>query len=188
MQVPLEITWRDMESSPALEAVIRKHAAKLERFHERITSCRVIIRQHAKHKHHGKLYEVHVDITVPGAELAVSREPGKNHAHEDANVAVRDAFRAAVRRLEDTVRRQRGDVKTHETPPHGRIASLFPDRDYGEIESADGRSIYFHRNSVVNEDFDQLEIGMEVRFAEEMGDEGPQASTVTVVGKHHVAG
>jgi len=187
MQIPLEITWRDMESSPALQKAIEKHAAKLERFHDRITSCRVVVRRNAKHKHHGNLYEVHVDITVPGAELAVSREPGKNHAHEDAHVAVRDAFRAAVRRLEDQVRRRRGDVKKHETPPHGRIASLFPDRDYGEIESADGRRIYFHRNSVVNEDFARLEIGTEVRFAEEAGDEGPQASTVTVVGKHHVA-
>jgi cold shock CspA family protein len=83
------------------------------------------------------------------------------------------------------VRRRRGDVKYHESEPHGRITQLFPSEDYGLIQTADGREIYFHRNSVLNADFDKLEEGAQVHFSEEMGEKGPQASTVHVEGKHH---
>ena len=73
-------------------------------------------------------------------------------------------------------------------PPHGVIAELFPDADYGTIETPDERRIYFHRNSVLGADFDDLEIDMAVRYVEELGAKGPQASTVKVVGKHHLVG
>jgi cold shock CspA family protein len=106
----------------------------------------------------------------------------------DVYVAVRDAFRAARRQLEDYARKRRGHVKTHEPTPHGRIASIYPEMDYGKIETADRREIYFHRNSVIEADFDALTEGMEVRFMEEMGDQGPQATTVHLVGKHHPVG
>jgi len=101
-------------------------------------------------------------------------------------VAVRDAFKAARRQLQDRMRVQRGDVKPHPAEPHGKILSLDPSRDCGLIETSDGREIYFHRNSVLNQGFDQLEPGVEVRFSEEPGDKGPQASTVRVIGKHHL--
>ncbi|MEE9542924.1 MAG: cold shock domain-containing protein [Thermodesulfobacteriota bacterium] len=77
-------------------------------------------------------------------------------------------------------------MKIHEVQPHGRISELFTDEGYGTIESSDGMEIYFHRNSVLNADFDKLEIGTEVRFVEEAGEKGPQASTVKVIGKHHL--
>jgi cold shock CspA family protein len=92
------------------------------------------------------------------------------------------------RQLEDYARTLRGDVKTHELPDHGHIVELVPAEDYGRIETPDGRSVYFHRNSVLDGDFDDLEEGAEVRFAEESGAEGPQASTVHVIGKHHIVG
>ncbi|UCE90564.1 MAG: cold shock domain-containing protein [Pseudomonadota bacterium] len=111
-----------------------------------------------------------------------------HHAHEDAYVAVRDAFDAAQRKLEAYVEQRRGQTKAHETPPHGRISELVPAQDYGRIRTSDERDIYFHRNSLVDADLDDLEIGAEVRFVEEQGDEGPQASTVHLVGKHHVVG
>jgi cold shock CspA family protein len=79
-------------------------------------------------------------------------------------------------------------VKHHEPPPHGRIAKFFPEEGYGEIETLDGRLVYFHQNSVVDADFSKLETGSEVRFVEEMGEKGPQASTVYVIGKHHIVG
>lgn len=188
MLLPLQITLRNMEHSDALEAKIRERAAGLDKFYDRIMSCRVVVEQHHRHHHQGNLYHVRVDLTVPGGELVVRREPDAHHTHEDAYVAVRDAFDAARRELEDYARRRRSDVKLHEAPPHGRIVELYPEEGYGRIETPDGRLVYFHKNSLVDADFKDLTIGAEVRFAEEQGELGPQASTVRLVGKHHVAG
>lgn len=188
MEKPVQIVWRDMEPSPALETDIREHVAKLETFYDHVIGCRVVVEQLHRHRHRGNLYNVRVEIAVPGRDIAVGHEHRKDHAHEDVYVAARDAFRAATRQLEDHARRRRGDVKHHEVPPHGRVAELYPHMDYGRIETPDGRLVYFHRNSLLGEDFDALEIGSEVRFVEETGDEGPQASTVTPIGKHHITG
>jgi ribosomal subunit interface protein len=108
MQIPLQITLRDMPSSPAVEDRIREKADKLHRYYDRIMGCRVVIEMPQRHKHQGKLHSVRIDLTVPGAELVA------NHAlHEDVYVALRDAFDAITRQLEDYARRQRGEVKTH---------------------------------------------------------------------------
>jgi len=109
MQLPVQITYRGMESSAALDDAVREKAAKLEQFHPRITSCRVVIEQPAHHKAKGKEFVVRIDLTAPGGEIAVNRD----HA-EDVYVALRDAFDAARRKLEDFAREQRGDVKHHE--------------------------------------------------------------------------
>lgn len=186
MQIPLQITFRHMDHSDAMEAKVREKAEKLDKFADHIMSCRVVIDLEHKHHHQGKLYSVKLDITVPGKEIVIDRHSEQHHAHEDPYVAVRDAFDAAKRQLEDYVRKQRGKVKVHETAPHGKIKELFPFEDYGLIETPDGREIYFHRNSVVDENFDKLSEGDSVRFSEEMGDNGPQASTVHIEGKHHV--
>jgi ribosomal subunit interface protein len=184
MQRPLQVTFRDMPPSEAVEAKIRERAAKLDRYYDRIMSCRVVVEApHGRH-HQGKLYHVRIDLTVPQGELLVSREPAEHHAHEDVYVALRDAFDAAQRRLADYARRQRGDVKTREVPaPEARVSKLFRAEGYGFIEGLDGREIYFHRNSVLNDAFERLEVGTEVRFVEEDGEKGPQASTVRLVGR-----
>jgi ribosome-associated translation inhibitor RaiA len=104
MQLPLQMTFRHMAASPALEARIRQRADELEHLCARITSCRVVVECRHKHKQQGKLFEVRVDMTLPGAELVAGRDHGLNHAHEDAYVAVRDAFDAARRQLEDYAR------------------------------------------------------------------------------------
>lgn len=186
MQQPLQITFRNMEPSAAVEAKVRERAEKLAHYYEPIMSCRVVVEAPHKHHHKGGLYHVRIDLTVPEGELVVSHERARHHAHEDVYVAVRDAFDAARRQLEDYARRQRGQVKAHEEVPHGRISQLFPEEHYGKIETPDGKEVYFHKNSVLNADFDKLEIGTEVRFDEEEGERGPQASTVKVVGKHHI--
>lgn len=185
MQLPLQITFKNMDSSPAVEARIREEAEKLDRFYGHIMGCHVVVE--APHRHHrkGKLYRVSLDITVPPRkEIAVGQERRQDHAHEDVYVAIRDAFEAAARRLEDHARRLRGDVKAHEVPFHGRVARLFP--DHGFIEGADGQEIYFHRNSVVG-GFDSLEVDAEVRYvvAERESASGWQATTVHLVGEHH---
>ena len=186
MKLPLQVVFRNMEAAAAVEAKIRERAEQLERLYDQIMRCRVLVEAHHKHHHQGNLYHVRIDLKVPEAEIVAARDPGEHHAHEDVFVAVRDAFDAVRRRLEDYARRRRGDVKAHEVPPHGRIVDLYP--EHGRIETADGRIVYFHRNSVLDADFDKLAIGTEVRFVEEAGERGPQASTVYVVGKHHVVG
>jgi ribosomal subunit interface protein len=186
MKLPLQVAFRNMESSPAIEADIRTHAAKLDEFSDDIMSCRVMVEMQHHHHHQGNLFHVRVDVKVRGAEIVGGRTPDPHHAYEDVYVAVRDAFDSVRRQLEDYARRRRGQVKAHEPAPHGRIAEL--GLDSGKIETSDGRLVYFHRNSVIGADFASLRVGTEVRFAEEAGELGPQASTVHVVGKHHVVG
>ena len=175
MKLPLQVTFRNIPSSESIEAHINEKASKLDKFYDRIMSCRVVVEATQRRHHQGKLYGVRVDITVPGKELAVTREE-----NEDAYVAVRDAFNTAARRLEEHARRVRGDVKIHHEPPIGRIVRIFPDENYGFIESADERDIYFHGNSVLNQDFKRLKVGTEVTFLEEQGKEGPQAVRVAI--------
>jgi len=188
MQIPLEINFRHMEPSAAVEANIREKVAKLERYFDRIIGCRVVVEAPHQRRSKGKLYTVSVNISVPGKDLVVNHTGPKNHAHEDAYVAIRDAFSAAARQLEDHSRKVRGDVKTHEVPPHGKVVRLFPYEGYGFIALADGREIYFHRNAVTNGGFDALEVGSEVRVSVAEGESahGPQASTVAAIGKHHI--
>jgi len=187
MRLPLQISFRNMLHSEVVERAIVKRAERLERFSDQIMGCRVIVE--TRHRHHqGNLYHVRIDLTLPGHEIVVGREPALHHACEDVYVAVRDAFDAAGRRLEDYARRRNQRVKVHESPPHGHIARLDYGKGYGFIETPDGREIYFHRNSVLDADFDRLEVGDPVRFHEEAGEEGPQASTVYVERKVRAAG
>jgi ribosome-associated translation inhibitor RaiA len=113
MQLPLQISFRQMEHSPEIEASVREKAAKLDTFASRITSCRVLVEPAGKHREHGNQYAVHIDITLPGGEVVATREPGDHQEYKDLAIAIRDAFDSSKRQLEDFVRRQRGDVKTH---------------------------------------------------------------------------
>jgi ribosomal subunit interface protein len=178
MQKPLEINFRHMDPSDAVEARIREEVDKLESFSDQIIGCRVTFESpHQRHRQ-GKLYLVRIDLTVPGREIVVNREQHDKHAHEDPYVAIRDAFNAMRRQLQEYGRKERGEVKVHEQQPTGRVTQLFPDEDFGFLESTDGTEVYFHRNSVLGDEFDKLEVGSAVRFVQEQGAEGPQASTV----------
>jgi len=183
MNLPVEITFRNMGASDALENNVRGKVQKLQQICDRINSCRVVIEANHQHQHKGNLFHVRIDLAVPGHELVVSRDPAENQAHEDAYVAVRDAFNAARRQVEKFVRSNRRQAKVHsahEQIPHGRVMELIPLEDYGRILTPEGREIYFHRNSLIKGDFDKLEIGDPVRFNEVMGDQGPQASAVHI--------
>ncbi len=188
MQLPLQVSFRNMVASPSVEKRIRERAEALERYFGRITACRVVIEASTHRQHKGGLYHIRIDLTVPGREIVVKRDPAEHHAHEDILVAVRDAFDAARRRLEDYVRDSRGDVKRHETLPHGHITRLFKEEGYGFIRSSEGDEIYMHRNAVAGGHFDTLSEGDEVRYVihQGEGEKGPQASTVIPIGKHHL--
>jgi|SRR5579863_442503 len=181
MRLPLQIAVRNMSLSESVETDIRKKAAWLESFSDQIIGCRVTVEAPHRHHHKGPLYNVRVDLTVPGTELVIKREP-----NEDVYVALRDAFDAARRQLEDFVQRQRGATKTHEAPLRALVSKLFEEDGYGFLETPDGLEIYFHRNSVLDGGFDRLKIGTEVRFVEEAGEKGPQASTVSIVARRRL--
>lgn len=185
MKLPLQITWRNIGQSDAVEAAIRDKAGKLDEFYEHIMSCRVIVEAPHTHHHKGNLFHICLDIKVPDKEIVVRRGPAEHGAHEDIYVAIRDAFDAARRQLQDYARRRRGDVKEHDVPRHARVIRKFPVQGYGFLETPDHREIYFHRNALIDADFDTLDEGTEAYYIEEQGEHGPQAKQVTV-GKHGV--
>ncbi|MDH3232494.1 MAG: HPF/RaiA family ribosome-associated protein [Alphaproteobacteria bacterium] len=177
---PLEIAFQDMDRSDAVEARIRERVQRLERFHQRITAGRVVVKRGTARHHKGNIYEVRVDITVPGKQIVVNREPGDRNAHEDVYVAVRDAFAATTRQLEDYVRKSSGHgTKIHHVPHQGLVERLFAEEGYGFIRTPDGREIYFHRNSLDEGGWQRIDVGSHVRFTEEPGEKGPHAHNVT---------
>jgi cold shock CspA family protein/ribosome-associated translation inhibitor RaiA len=187
MQLPEQIAFRNMEPSAAIEDEVRDRVEWLDEFCRDIMGCRVVVEVPHRHHQRGNQYLIRIDLTVPGEEIAVTREPPEHDAYRDVNVAIRDAFDTARRRLEDYVRRRRQDVKAHEEVPHAWVTQLFPVEDYGFLRTADNRDIYFHRHSVLHDAFDRLAVGTEVTFVEEEGKKGSQASTVRIAGRHHQA-
>jgi len=184
MQVPVQITFRHMDPPESAERQIHARVEELERFYPRITACHVVLEADHRRHQQGKLFQVRVEVTVPGRVIAVGRDPAEHHAHEDAHVAIRDAFDAVRRRLEDHARRARGDEKTHEAPQFGRISQVFPDRGYAFLATDTGEEVYIHRNSVVNDGFGKLRVGDRVRYvlSPDPGEKGLQASTVSLLG------
>jgi ribosomal subunit interface protein len=175
MKLALQVTFRDMPRSEAVEAEIRRRAEKLEAFCDRIMSCRVTVETPGGHKHQGKLHSVHIDLKVPGEEIASTRR----QEHEDVYVAIRDAFDAVRRRLEDYVRRSRGEVKLHEPLLRGRVVRLFDD-GHGFIADNDGNEYYFDPAGIVRPG-EQLVVGTMVEFLGQAAGQGLQAKRVTAM-------
>jgi cold shock CspA family protein len=199
MSVPVLITFRNLERSDFIEEWIRTEAEKLETFFNGIISCRVTVEVPHRHHKRGKQYRVRIELAVPGKKLVISHRPDLEgwakklgaaklkreleveSPHKNLRWAIQDAFRATGRRLEDYVRRRRGQTKIHEPMPEARVSKLFLKKGYGFLTTADGREIYFHEDSVLNRAFHRLSEGAAVAFAEEPGEKGPQASTVRVL-------
>jgi ribosomal subunit interface protein len=178
MQQPIQITFRDMGHSDAAEAYVRDHAAKLEQFDQNIVACKVALEMPHRHRRAGQA-RVRIDLTVPSDEIVVDYSPTAENGEEGLYAAIDQAFDRAIRQLEDYVQRRRWDVKRHESAyREGHVVKLWSYEGFGFIETAEGDEVYFHRNSVLHHGFDRLAVGSRVRFVEEMGERGPQASTV----------
>ncbi len=182
MTAPVQITFRDIPSSAAISAHVEKRVAKLDHLFDRLVTCHVVLEE-PNHRHQkGPKFHVRIDMAVPGKALIVDRSPVE--VKTDLYAAIDDAFGDAERVLEDYARQIRHDhqAKVHSKSPHGIVGKIFHDRGYGFIEAeGDGHEVYFHKNSVLDAKFESVAVGAKVRFAEEDGDKGPQASTVHVV-------
>ena len=198
MKLPLQITFRNVPASAATEKWIQDQANKLENLYGRVMACRVMIETPHAHHRKGTPYHVRIDLTVPGGELVVKHEPtiskrlnqsGETQLrkgleistpHKDLRLAIHNAFQKAGRRLADYARKQSGRIKAHEPPLEARVSRLEPEKGYGFLLTSDGREVYFHKNSVLNRRFGKLSVGTRVVFSEELGDKGPQATSVRI--------
>jgi len=186
MQTPVEVDFRDITATPEIRASIAEHVAQLEQRFGRVTACRVEIKGPGAHHHTRGLYAVSIRLALPdGREVNIGRTPAADERYGDLNFALNNAFKRARRQLQDKVRRMQGHVKDHEGAlPIGTVTRIDPGGEFGFLESADGREIYFHHNSVFDDAFSRLVKGTRVGFFEEAGEKGPQASTVKLLGKH----
>lgn len=175
------IVYRGFGPSEALTERIYLELDELERISDRITACRVVLELPHKHKRHGKHFLIKVELFMPGKVLTIDRDPPDHDNFEDAYAALNETFAKARRLLLDYTRVRRGHTKHHEAPEVGVVTQLFGDRDFGFLRSPDGHDVYFHRNAVLNDGWGRLEVGSRVTWAEEQGNDGPQASTVRVV-------
>lgn len=181
MDTNLEIAFHNMDPQPELDAYIRERAEKLEKLFDRMVGMRVAVEnQHRQHRT-GNVYDVHIELMVPGNDIVVSRQPKKaqqRYANPDARTSIRDAFEAAERQLKEYKQKLRNDVKAHDAEQPGRVAQLNPAEDYGFIMTPTGTQLYFHRNSCINVSLDELTTGEPVKYIETTGDTGPTASKV----------
>ena len=180
MQEQIQIAFRGMDTPMGIEDSIRSHVAHLDTFFNRITACKVMVELDHKRHRQGNLYHVRIDLVVPGREIVVKHEPPEHHASEDIHVAIKDAFDAAKRKLQDYVREMRGDTKAHMPPEVGEIVHLVRDKGYGFLRTSEGNELYLHKNAVVGGKFDDLHVGDKVRYVADAGEgeKGPHASTV----------
>ena len=185
MQTAVEIDFQGMDAKPDIHAAIAKHVAQLEERYGRVTAGRVVLKAPGGHHRTGGLFEVNIRLALPeGREVNVDRTAKADERHSDLAFAINDAFKRARRQLQDNASELQGQVKRHEGSPIGTVVRLDPSGEFGFLENSDGAEVYFHRNSVLDDAFPHLAVGTRVTFAEELGEKGPQASTVKVLGKH----
>lgn len=184
--ISVQITFHGLDRSEALEGRIHEQVGKLGRFYPGINSCRVMVEKRHQHHRQGQHFHVTVTVKIPGHELVSGRQSDADQAHTDAHVAMRDAFKAMRRQLDELAHQQQGHTRQHAQRPQGHVTEISADKTFGRIVSLDGRGLYFHRNSLIGADLDSLQEGSPVYFVEDMGEDGPQASSVYPVGKHHI--
>lgn len=187
MEVPPEISFRDIDPSDMHRDKIREEIDKLERYFDRITACRVVVDQPHKQAEHGNQYRVGIRLTVPTKQLVVNRNPTERDDSQNLDTAITDAFQAMRRQLEQYVQQMRSDRQKGEAPVrHGKIVRLMPDESYGFIRTPDGRDVYFHENTLSSATLDDLNAQHPVWFTEEQGDKGPMAGEVHLMEKEEL--
>lgn len=192
MQTPVEIDFQGLEPTPRLRASIDRHIATLEERFGRITSCRVVVRAPSERHRKGGAFDVSIRLLLPqGREVDIGRSEGRpegvdtdHHRLLDPAVAINDAFKRARRQLQDQAQRMREGMANRAAAPIATVSRFDDAAGFGFLETADGREVYFHKNSVLDDGLRAVAPGTRVTYFEEMGDKGPQASTVRLLGKH----
>jgi ribosome-associated translation inhibitor RaiA len=188
MQVPLEISFHNMNSSDWAEQEIRSRVADLESIYDRLVSCRVRVDQRATNVNDSIPPVVRIEMGIPGRkDIVVAHEPDRlqqRYQRPDLHNAINEAFRIAERQLREYKDKLKDYTKVlrHEAGQQslGQVAELFPDRDHGFLLTKEGGLLYFHRNSMLSGDFEDLALREEVYYVEEVGDTGPIATKVWV--------
>jgi cold shock CspA family protein/ribosome-associated translation inhibitor RaiA len=188
MQVPPEITYRDVDKTAAIDNLINEKLAKLERVCSYINSCHIAVEKINDRPRSGSPYRVRIDLTVPpGHELVADSNPSEQNQYVELDTVIRDAFNRAERQLKDLTGKQRDSEKSKDTNETqdtvALVTRLFREQGYGFLRMLDGEEIYFHQNSVLHDDFDRIEIGTAVRFVADQGEEGLRATTVQIIDK-----
>jgi cold shock CspA family protein/ribosome-associated translation inhibitor RaiA len=182
MQIPLEVSFRDVEHTDQLDQLIEQQASRLDKFHNHIMGCRIAVEQPQEHISHGRPWRVRLDITVPHAnEVVVIKDPGKGEMHEPLEAVIRDAFDTAERNLKGLKEQQRYNVKENTMDQAvGIVSKILRDDGYGFIRDPSEQDVYFHKNAVLENDFDRIEEGTAVWYVAEVGDDGLQATSVRI--------
>ncbi|MDX2099915.1 MAG: HPF/RaiA family ribosome-associated protein [Leptolyngbyaceae cyanobacterium bins.59] len=188
MKVPPEITYRDIERSAAIDTLIQEKLAKLERLCDYISSCHIAVEKINDRPKSGSPFRVRLDITIPPShEIVAEGNPTNQNQHGGLDTIVRDAFSKAERQIKELTSRQREHEKSQDHSQSDETTALvvriFKESDYGFLKTLSGEEVYFHRNSVIHDDFDRLEVGTGVRFESVIGEQGPRATTVQIVDK-----
>lgn len=173
MKLPLHVIFRDMIPLPSIEPEIRRRADKLDQWTPDVMSCQVRVEADDSRRRSGHAYRVQILVRVPDEEIAV----GMDHADEDIHRAVREAFDAADRRVEEYVRRRRGQTKAHHLVLRGRICMLSDD-GVGAILTESGETFHFDRSHVAHPAFEQLAVDQPVRFLEGVTRAGREARRI----------
>jgi cold shock CspA family protein/ribosome-associated translation inhibitor RaiA len=186
MQTPAQIEYDGIQVSDEVRVAVERHVAALESRFGRITAARITVKGPGGHHQTGGQYLVSVRLALPdGREVHVGRTPKLDERYADLTFAVDNAFKRARRQLQDRARLMRGDVKAHEPQPIGTIARIDPSGQFGFLKAADGHEVYFNCNSIVDGG-SSIVPGARVSYVEEIGEKGPQASTVKMLGKHRL--
>ncbi len=174
------ITYRGMDSTPTVESLARRRIEELERIHDRLIGCDVVVEATQGRRRTASGYRVRVNVHLPGPDISVSREVAQGAARDDVVLAVNRAFSAAERRLREQKRVMEGKhVKHHPAILHGEITEFEPELGWGYLRADDGSEVFFERDSLETGDWDKLERGMRLRFREREGEQGPFAVSVS---------
>jgi ribosome-associated translation inhibitor RaiA len=188
VQVPLEISYHNIDKSQAADEAIRSHVADLEEIYDRITSCRVRVDQRAQSESHSIPPVVRIELGIPGhRNIVVAHEPDhllRKFQSPDLYNAINEAFRIAEQQLHQLKEIRETNTRISEASGDlrflGQVAEIYPLQDYGYLLNKDGALLYFHRNAILSGDFDYLVRGSEAYYVEEDGDTGPLAKKVWV--------
>jgi ribosomal subunit interface protein len=185
MQVAPEVIFKDVDRTPWVEGYVAERLQHLERFSPDITSCHVTLAREQSSRRTGNRYSVMVEVRVPRQhDLAVRKQKEIRDMDTQLPAVINEAFGAIEKQLKKTAALRRRDEKSHDGQPRGLVEKVFADEGYGFIRTVEeDRQLYFHRNSVLHDDFERLTVGTEVRFTPEQGEQGPQATSVQVLGK-----